>query len=141
MKTEYTMSNKEKLYHQVNLVAVPAIILSGILMGIMGNMADLNQISMSDPIISISSSLLWFIFGTSTLWILVSGVVNKNIKAIATKSLNGILKSFIAKVIFVTILVVAVLISPLLVIGFLLLAGYLFTTSVKALKPSISTSL
>ena len=141
METEYTMTNKEKLYHQVNVVAVPAIILSGILMGIMGNMADLNQISMSDPIISISSSLLWLIFGTSALWILVSGVINKNIKAIATKSLNGILKSFIARVVFVTILVVAVLISPLLVIGFLLLAGYLFTTSVKALKPSVRTSL
>ena len=141
MEIEYKMSNKEKLYHQANIIAVPAIILSGILMGIMGNMADLNRISMSDPITSISSSLLWVIFGTSALWILASGVINKNIKAIATKSLNGILKSFIAKVIFVTILIVAVLISSLLVIGFLLLAGYLFTTSVKVLNPSISTSL
>ena len=141
MEIEYKMSNKEKLYHQANIIAVPAIILSGILMGIMGNMADLNRISMSDPITSISSSLLWVIFGTSALWILASGVINKNIKAIATKSLNGILKSFIAKIIFVTILIVAVLISSLLVIGFLLLAGYLFTTSVKVLNPSISTSL
>jgi len=137
---EYRMSNKEQLYHQANVIAVPAIILSGILMGIMGNMADLNQISMGDPIASISSSLLWIIFGTSALWILISGVVNRNIEAMVTRIRNGIRKSFIAKAILIVVLIVAILVSSLLVIGFLVLAGYLFVTSARALMTSTSTS-
>ncbi len=141
MGIEYKMSNKEKLYHQANITAVPAIILSGTLMGIMGNMADLNRISMSDPITSISSSLLWVVFGTSALWILISGVVNKNIKAMVIRSLNGILKSFIAKVVLFIVLIIAILVSSLLMIGFLVLAGYLFVTSVRALTTSTSPSL
>jgi hypothetical protein len=139
MEMEYEMSNKEQLYHQANVIAAPAIILSGILMGIMGNMADLNQISMGDPITSFSSSLLWVIFGTSALWILISGVINKDIKAMVIRSRNGIPKSFIAKAILSLVLIIAI--SFLLVIGFLVLAGYLFVTSVRALITSTSTSL
>jgi len=135
------MSNKEQLYHQANLIAVPAIILSGILMGIMGNMADLNQISMGDPITSISSSLLWVIFGTSAFWILISGVINRNINAMVIRSLNGIRKSLIAKAILFAILIIAILVSSLLLIGFLVLSGYLFVTSGRALITSTSTSV
>ena len=139
MEMEYEMSNKEQLYHQANVIAAPAVILSGILMGIMGNMADLNQISMGDPITSFSSSLLWVIFGTSALWILLSGVINKDIKAMVIRSRNGIPKSFIAKAILSLVLIIAI--SFLLVIGFLVLAGYLFVTSVRALITGTSTSL
>jgi hypothetical protein len=138
---EYRMSNKEQLYHQANLIAVPAIILSGILMGIMGNMSDLNQISMGDPITSISSSLLWVIFGTSAFWILISGVINRNINAMVIRSLNGIRKSLIAKAILFAILIIAILVSSLLLIGFLVLSGYLFVTSGRALITSTSTSV
>jgi hypothetical protein len=141
MEIEYEMSNKEQLYHRANVIAAPAIILSGILMGIMGNMADLNQISMGDPITSFSSSLLWVIFGTSALWMLISGVINKDIKAMIIRSRNGIPKSLIAKVILSLILIIAILFPSLLVIGFLVLAGYLFVTSVRALITGTSTSL
>jgi hypothetical protein len=141
MEMDYEMSNKERLYHQANVIAAPAIILSGILMGIMGNMADLNQISMGDPITSFSSSLLWVIFGTSALWILISGVINRDIEAMVIRSRNGIPKSFLAKVILSIILIIAIVVSFLLVIGFLVLAGYLFVTSVRALITGTSTSL
>ena len=133
------MSSKEQLYHQADVIAVPAIILSGILLCIMGNMADLNQISMGDPIASTSASLTWFIFGLGALWILISVAINRNMKAMVTRGLDGILKSFIAKAMLFAVLIVALLVSSLLVIGFLVLAGYLFVTSVRALMTGTST--
>ena len=94
------MSNKEKLYHIVNIVAIPISILSAILLVRMGRMADAGQISMSSPIMSLSSLLLWAIIGLSGVWIVLSGLIHANIRAIVRKGENGKFKTSAGMVLF-----------------------------------------
>ena len=127
------MSNKEKLYHKVNIVAIPTSILSAILLVRMGRMADAGQISMSSPAMSFSSLLLMAILGMGAVWIVVSGLINANMRAMVRKGEKGKFKTFAGIVAFFIILIVLGSFTPLWMIGLAALAFYLFVISSKAL--------
>ena len=69
-------------------------------------MADTGQISMSSPVMSLSSLLLWAIIGMSVIWLVVSGLINANIKAMMTKGEKGKFKTYAGIVIFFIFLIV-----------------------------------
>ncbi len=133
------MSNKEKLYHIVTVVAIPISILSAILLVRMGRMADAGQISMSNPVMSFSSLLLMAIIGMGVIWIVVSGLINANIKAIVRKGEKGKFKTYAGIVAFFIILIVLSLFTPLWMIGLAALAIYLLVISSKALITNLSS--
>ena len=135
------MSNKEKLYHIVNVVAIPIIILSGILLVRMGRMADAGQISMSSPVMSLSSLLLMAIIGMGIIWILVSVLINANTKAMVRKGAKGKFKTYAVIVVFFILLIVLGLFTPLWMIGLAALAVYLFLISSKALITNHSSEM
>ena len=127
------MSHKEKRYHIVNVVAIPISILSAILLVRMGHMADAGQISMSSPLMSISSLILFGIIGMSVIWIVVSGLINANKKALVRKGEKSNFKTYAGIVLFFIILIVLSLFTPLWMIGLAAIAVYLFVISSKAL--------
>ncbi len=86
------MTNKEKLFHVINLVTIPISILSAILLVRMGRMADAGQISMNSPVVPLSSLLLWIIIGIGVIWIAVSGMVLVNNSAKVRNGGKGKLK-------------------------------------------------
>jgi hypothetical protein len=105
----------------------------------MGRMADAGQISMSSPAMSLSSLLLFSIIGMSGIWIVVSGLINANKKAIGRKGEQGKIKTYAGIVIFFIILMVLSLFSPLWMIGMAAFAVYLFVISSRALIKNISS--
>ncbi len=127
------MSNKEKIYHMVNVVAIPISFLSAVLLVRMGRMADAGQISMSSRVMSLSSLLLFAIIGMSGIWIVVSGLINANIKAMVRNGEKGKFKTYAGIVSFIIILIVLSLFTPLWMIGLAAIAVYLFVISSKAL--------
>ena len=127
------MSNKEKIYHMVNIVAIPISFLSAVLLVRMGRMADAGQISMSSRVMSLSSLLLFAIIGMSGIWIVVSGLINANIKAMVRNGEKGKFKTYAGIVSFIIILIVLSLFTPLWMIGLAAIAVYLFVISSKAL--------
>ena len=127
------MSNKEKIYHMVNVVAIPISFLSAVLLVRMGRMADAGQISMSSRVVSLSSLLLFAIIGMSGIWIVVSGLINANIKAMVRNGEKGKFKTYAGIVSFIIILIVLSLFTPLWMIGLAAIAVYLFVISSKAL--------
>lgn len=127
------MSNKEKIYHMVNVVAIPISFLSAVLLVRMGRMADAGQISMSSRVMSLSSLLLFAIIGMSGIWIVVSGLINANIKVMVRNGEKGKFKTYAGIVSFIIILIVLSLFTPLWMIGLAAIAVYLFVISSKAL--------
>lgn len=135
------MSNKEKLYHWINVVAILVTALSGILLIRMGYIADADQISMSTSIMSMFSVLLMIITSVGVIWIVVSGLINKNLKAMVAKGAKGIFKSYAGMVVLFIILMVLSLFTLLWVIGLMALAIYLFVTSSKVLITNVSPKM
>jgi hypothetical protein len=96
-------------------------------------MADNGQISMSSPAMSLSSLLLWVIIGLSGIWIVVSGLIDTNIKALVRKGGKGNFKNYVGIVLFFIILIMLSLFTPIWMTGLAALAVYLFVISFKAL--------
>lgn len=139
---EEQMSNKEKLYHYGNVVAIPIGFLSGFLLGRLGRLADAGQISMrGDPVILYSSLLLWAITGISVIWILVSGLIHANRKAVVRAGEMRNFKMYAAIAIFFIILIVLSIFTPLWMIVLAGFAVYLFVISSRALITKHSTEM
>ena len=135
------MINKEKLYNIVNILAIPISILSAILLVRMGRMADAGQISMSSLVMSLSSLLLMAIIGMGVIWIVVSGLMYANKKALMRKGKKSNFKTYAGIVLFFIILIGLSLFTPLWMIGLAALAIHLFVTSSKALVTSHSSPM
>jgi hypothetical protein len=106
----------------------------------MAFMADAGQISMSSPVVSLSSLFLWVIIGMGMIWIVVSGLINAHIKAMV-KGEKGKFKTFAGIVVFFIILFVSSLFSPIWMIGLAALALYLLVISSKALITNVSSEM
>jgi hypothetical protein len=104
----------------------------------MGFMADAGQISMSSPVMSLSSLILWAIIGMGVVWIVVSGLITANIKAVV-RGEKGNFKTYAGIAVFFVILIVLSLFSPIWMIGVAALAIYLCVISSKALFHSRGT--
>ena len=104
-------------------------------------MADAGQISMSSPVMSLSSLLLMAIIGMGVIWIVVSGLINANIKAIVRKGEISKFKTYVRIVVFFIILIVLSLFTPLWMIGLAALAIYLLVISSKALITDLSSEM
>jgi len=104
-------------------------------------MADAGQISMSSPVMSLSSLLLMAIIGMGAIWIVVSGLINANIKAMMRKGEKGKFKTYAGIVVFFIILIVLSLFTPLWMIGLAALAIYLLVVSSKALITNLSSEM
>ena len=124
------MTNKEKSYHLANIIVITLTVLSGILLARMGQMADTQQISMGAPGIMMLSALLFVILGGGVIWIVISTLLNKNIRGMLTK-VN--LKSSIVIIgLLIIMIAFSIFIFPLAIV-FAILAIYLFVTSCKTL--------
>ena len=124
------MTNKEKSYHLANIIVITLTVLSGILLARMGQMADTQQISMGAPGIMMLSALLFVILGGGVIWIVISTLLNKNIRGMLTK-VN--LKSSIVIIgLLIIMIAFSIFIFPLAIV-FAILAIYLFVTSGKKL--------
>jgi len=149
------MSDKEKLYHRVNLTLIPLTLLSTIIFGIASITRDSN--SGNSSYILVPFLLLSIIVGIPGLiWIVVSGLINENVRTMIIKGIKGVFKSFMGLfaatgwavcllapfemvAAFFIIVIVFSLIAFLWEIGLVVLAIYLYTTSSKALKTNTST--
>ncbi len=90
---------------------------------------------------SLSSLLLMAIIGMGIIWIVVSGLINANIKAMVRKGAKGKFKTYAGIVVFFIILIVLSLFTPLWMIGLAALAIYLFVISSKALITNLSSEM
>jgi len=124
------MTNNKKRYHLTNAIVIPLTVLSGILLTKMGQMADVQQISMSSPGMTTLSGLLFVILGGGVIWIGISTVLNKNIRGMLTKT--GFKKPVVIIGIFVIVIAFRLLLLPL-AIAVAVLAVYLFINSYLAL--------
>jgi hypothetical protein len=106
----------------------------------MGFMADAGQISMSSPVVSLSSLFLWVIIGMGMIWIVVSGLITANIKAVV-RGEKGKFKTYAGIVVFFIILLVLSLFTPIWMIGLAALALDLLVSSCKALITNISSEM
>jgi len=148
------MSDKEKMYHQVNVIAIPVTVLSGILLGIISATSDSRSMNNSS-ILPIFALLFMVTTSIGVLWVVISGLINENVRTMVIKGVKGVFKSFMGMVAatgwavcllapfemvaaFFIILIVFSLIAFLWEIGLVVLAIYLFSTSSKALKTNTS---
>lgn len=148
------MSDKEKLYHRVNVVLIPLTFVSGIIFAISSIALDSASENVAYAIAPFT--LLSMIIGIpGLLWIIISGLINENVRTMVIRGVKGVFKSFMGMVAatgwavcllapfemvlaFFIILIVFSLIALLWEIGLLILAIYLVSTSFKALKTNTS---
>lgn len=109
------LSAPEKIYHWINVIGIPALMLLG---GVTGGTAD--------------DSWAWLLFG----WIALSGLIDNRIRRLVTRGFAGIgaagcLLAFVGSIALVGVLLIATVLF--FTVFWMILAGYLVLSSAYAL--------
>lgn len=151
------MSNKEKLYHWVNIILIPLTVISGVVLGISSVILDAisRDSSFLTLIVTAFAFLSMIIVIIGVLWVFVSGLINESIRTMAIKGVKGIFKTFMGLfaatgwavcllapfemvAAFFIILIVFGLIFFVWEVAIFVMSIYLFITSIKALRTNTS---
>src|SRR5688500_7887464 len=134
------MTDKERLYHQVNVYGIPIAVLAGIVFAIFYNSTSTSSISPFAGVIGLFSMILGI---AGVIWVIVSGLINENVRRMVIKGIKGVVKWFAGLVTaigcavwflapaamvgsFFLILIVFGLLAFLWEVGLVVLAIYLF---------------
>lgn len=129
------MTDREKLYHWANVIIISFMLLIFLIFLVIGAVDSNAEIPGAiEPI-----------FNVGAVWILISGVINKDIREFVIKSFTRFWAAVISQTVIVScltggfalivgLIIIAVIFMFIWAIGIVLLGGYLLFTSAKALK-------